>query len=80
MLSDGSRQTNLSVPGVHCANCIRAIEDGLRSLPEVVQARVNLTTRRVAITWQGENPPPMIETLEALGYAAHLFEIEAEAR
>ncbi len=80
VLSDGSRQTNLSVPGVHCANCIRAIEDGLRSLPEVVQARVNLTTRRVAITWHGENPPPMIETLEALGYPAHLFEIEAEAR
>ncbi len=77
-LPDGTRQTDLSVPGVHCANCIRAIEDGLRGLPDVIEARVNLSTRRVAIKWQGDEPPPMIETLAKLGYPAHLFDTGPE--
>ncbi|BCH32778.1 copper-translocating P-type ATPase [Mesorhizobium sp. L-8-10] len=77
-LDDGLRQTDLSVPGVHCANCIRAIEGGLRRLPDVVQVRVNLSTRRVAIKWRGEEPPPLIETLAELGYSAQLFDAGAE--
>lgn len=77
-LGDGLRQTDLAVPGAHCANCIRAIEDGLGRLPSVVQARVNLSTRRVAIKWRGDEPPPMIEALATLGYPAHLFDTGSE--
>ncbi|MEK1930595.1 MAG: heavy metal translocating P-type ATPase, partial [Pararhizobium sp.] len=75
-LGDGSHQTDFSVPGVHCANCIRAIEGGLSRLPGVDQARVNLSSRRVSVKWRGDPAPPMIETLSALGYAAHLSEPE----
>ncbi len=71
-------QTDLSVPGVHCAACIRTVERGLGKLAGVESARVNLSTRRVGVKWRGETPPPMIAALSALGYPAHLFEAEAD--
>src|SRR5262245_56962044 len=77
-LGDGLRQTDLSVPGAHCANCIRAIESGLARLPGVEHARVNLSTKRVSIRWRDDQTPPMLETLDGLGYPAHLFDAESE--
>lgn len=77
-LGEGLRQTDLSVPGMHCGACIRAIEKGLGKLPGVEQARVNLSTRRVAVKWRGEAAPPLIETLDGLGYSAHLFDMDAD--
>lgn len=75
-LGGGLRQTDLAVPGVHCANCIRAVETGLARLPGVEEARVNLSTRRVRVKWRGEEVPAMLETLAGLGYPGHLFEME----
>lgn len=73
-LGDGLRQTDLSVPEAHCAACISKIEGGLGELPDVEHARLNLSTRRVTVKWRGDTPPPLIETLAAAGYSAHLFE------
>lgn len=72
-LGDGLRQSDLSVPGIHCGRCIGAIEGAFRRVPGVVGARVNLSSRRVAVKWQGDDPPPIVETLHDLGYDAHLF-------
>ncbi|MBM6583405.1 cadmium-translocating P-type ATPase [Microvirga sp. BT689] len=74
-LGDGSRQTDLSVPGVRCAACIAAVERTLARLPGVERARVNLSTRRVAVAWRTADgtPPDMIGTLRGIGYEAHLF-------
>ena len=74
-LGDGSRQTDLSVPGVRCAACIAAVERTLARLPGVERARVNLSTRRVAVAWRsaGGTPPDMIGALRGIGYEAHLF-------
>ncbi|WP_341487728.1 cation-translocating P-type ATPase [Pararhizobium sp. A13] len=77
-LDNGLYQTDLSVPGVRCANCIRTIEGQLSRLPGVEQARVNLSSRRVSVKWRGDQVPPMIETLSELGYAAHLSETKAD--
>jgi Cu2+-exporting ATPase len=69
------RQIDLSVPDIHCGACIHGIETRLGGLPGVVAVRANLTTRRVAIRWRADSrPPPVIETLEALGYRAHIFD------
>ncbi|MBN9447047.1 MAG: heavy metal translocating P-type ATPase, partial [Bosea sp.] len=68
----GARQTDLSVPGIHCGGCIATIEKALSALPGVERARVNLSTKRVAIRWRGEVPPALAETLAAVGYDAHL--------
>ena len=51
-LGDGTRQTDLSVPGVKCAACIAAVERTLAKLPGVEAARVNLSTKRVAVSWR----------------------------
>src|SRR6516164_6209283 len=71
-VEDGLRQTNLSVPDIHCGGCLQRIETALTRLNGVVRARANLSTRRVTVVWRGDVPPPFMPTLEALGYRAHL--------
>jgi Cu2+-exporting ATPase len=73
-LGNGAYQVELSVPGVHCAACIQAIERRLKVLRGVTTARVNLSTKRVSVQWQGQEPPAIIEALADIGYPAHLFE------
>ncbi len=73
-LGDGRRQVDLSVPAVHCADCIRAVERALGRLETVERARVNLTLRRVSVIWRGDAVPLIVETLARLGYPPHLFE------
>ena len=73
------RQTDLSVPAIHCGGCISTIERALGALPGVVQARVNLSTRRVSVRWRGAMPPPLVATLRHAGYDAHLHDIDADA-
>lgn len=79
-LGDGLRQTDLAVPGIHCAACIQTIESGLTRLAGVTHVRVNLSTRRVAVKWRGETAPDLLGALARLGYPGHLFESDAHAR
>lgn len=71
-LGDGIFQTDLSIPSMRCAACMSTIETGLASLENVVSARVNLSTKRVAVKWKGADAPPMIQKLDSLGYPTHL--------
>lgn len=74
-VGDGIRQTDLSVPGIHCGGCIQKVEKALGALPGVENARVNLSTKRVAIRWQADKPPaPFVEALSKIGYDAHLYD------
>ena len=73
-LGQGLRQTDLSVPGVHCAGCIRTVENGLRKLDGVEHARVNLSTRRASVQWRGEEAPDLLSALDTLGFPGHLAE------
>jgi len=78
-VGEGVRQTDLSVPGIHCGGCIHKVEAALGALPGVENARVNLSTKRVAIRWRAHKPPaPFIETLNKIGYDAHLHDAGAE--
>ncbi|MGY2902618.1 heavy metal translocating P-type ATPase [Bradyrhizobium sp. URHC0002] len=81
IVADGVRQTDLSVPAIHCGTCIRTIEKALGGLAGVESARVNLSTRRVTVRWQADGPPPpLIETLEQAGFQAHLFDFEPDSK
>ena len=74
-IGEGLRQTDLSIPTIHCGGCIQKIEQTLGVLPGVEQARVNLSARRVTIRWRADNTPaPFIETLRRIGYEAHLYD------
>lgn len=81
VVSDGIRQTDLSIPSIHCGGCIQKIETALCVLPGVEQARVNLSTKRVSVRWETDKPPPpFIETLERIGYHAHLNDLDADGK
>lgn len=74
-LGDGTMQTDFSVPKVHCAACIGAIETALGRVEGIVSARVNLTARRVVVKWRRDGAvPPMIDTLWRAGYEATIAE------
>lgn len=77
-LRDGLRQTDLSVPDIHCGGCLQRIEAALGKLDGVAFARANLSTRRVCIQWKGDIPPPLIATLKQIGYQAHIHDIGAD--
>lgn len=51
---DGNHHLNLMVDGIHCAACVWLIETLLQRNPTVLHARVNMTTRRLRLSWQGE--------------------------
>jgi len=76
-LHDGLRQTELSVPDMHCGGCLQKIESVLGRLDRVANARANLSTRSVTVLWGGDTPPPLIATLRGIGYQAHLHQMAA---
>ncbi|WP_246727910.1 heavy metal translocating P-type ATPase [Chelativorans sp. Marseille-P2723] len=78
-LSPTLMQTDLSVPGAHCAACIKAIEKALVTLPGVEAARLNLSTRRVSVQWRKDGPvPPFFKALSKAGYESTLFSEDPE--
>ena len=48
------KHLTLAVDGVHCPACIQKIESGLASFSGVTEARLNYTTKRLALIWNGE--------------------------
>jgi Cu2+-exporting ATPase len=80
LVGDGIRQTDLSVPSIHCGACIRNVETALSALPGVEAARVNLSTKRATIRWHDGTPPPFIATLRRAGYDAHIYDAGAETK
>ena len=62
----------LSLPTVHCAACITAVERELSRQAGVQSARVNLTLKRVSIEADPEvTAEDMIRVLAGIGYEAH---------
>jgi len=67
---DGTETLHLMVEGMHCAACVWLIESLLAKQPGVVEARLNMTTRRLVIRWrQGENDAnAVIAPVMSIGY------------
>ncbi len=74
------------VEGLHCPSCIREIEGALQKNPIIKNARVNLTTQRLAVEWSGESQDAtagndeVIETLKDLGFNGYLFRDDPSAK
>ncbi|ETO16891.1 nitrogen fixation protein FixI (coupling cation pump) [Reticulomyxa filosa] len=63
-------EINLLVEGIQCGSCIWLIEKTLKTDPLVTHARVNLSTNRLHIAWNGEKNDYLkfIEIIQKLGY------------
>jgi Cu2+-exporting ATPase len=67
---EGVNRVNLVVEGLHCAACVWLIETVLSRQPGVVSARVNMTTRRLALAWRADetDADTLVGTVARLGY------------
>jgi len=77
--ADGRQTLHLMVHGVHCGGCVRRIEQALLADPAVATARVNLTTRRLRVAWDGpkEVALRLMALLGGLGFRAVPYDPEA---
>ena len=68
----------LMVEGIHCGGCVAKIERALADQPGVRRGRVNMTTRRLSLAWDG--PPSqgsdLVATVARLGYRVAPFDPE----
>jgi P-type Cu2+ transporter len=78
----GLANLNLAVENLHCGGCVRRIEDTLTAEPGVTQARVNLTTRRLALQWREDQAEAgdLLGAVAALGYRLVPFDPDLLAR
>lgn len=69
-LPGGDCQMRLVVDGLTCGACVWLIESALRREKDVVDARVNLTTRRLTLRWHGDaaRANALAGILRRLGY------------
>ena len=62
-------ETVLAVPGMHCAGCISKIERGMKDVPGVAAARVNLSARQVTIRHDpAMKDRDLVTALERIGF------------
>lgn len=64
--------TILALEGMTCASCAMRIEKGLKRVPGVIDAQVNLATERGTVTYNPEQTgvEQMIQKVETVGYKA----------
>ncbi|MGB0682699.1 MAG: heavy metal translocating P-type ATPase metal-binding domain-containing protein [Magnetovibrionaceae bacterium] len=67
---EGRHRLHLFVEGIHCAACVWLIESVLARQPGLVEGRVNMTTRRLAVTWEPDQTSAndILEPVLKLGY------------
>jgi Cu2+-exporting ATPase len=74
-LGEGTLGIELAVDGIACGACIGRIENAVKSLPGVREARLNFTNRRLHVAWADGalKPAQILQALEASGYQGHPF-------
>ncbi|HZQ12945.1 MAG TPA: heavy metal translocating P-type ATPase [Pseudolabrys sp.] len=71
----GTLGMDLAVEGVACGACIGRIENAVKRLPGVTDARLNFTNRRLHVAWADGalKPAEIVGALERIGYRGHPF-------
>ncbi len=74
--SQSTSQATFTLEGMTCASCSMRIEKGLKKVPGVLDAQVNLATERGTVTYDPEQTgiEQMVQKVEAVGYKAALVE------
>ncbi len=65
-------QVTFDLEGMTCASCAMRIEKGLKKVPGVIDAQVNLASERAIVTYHPEvtGPEQMVQKVETVGYKA----------
>ncbi|NBX03005.1 MAG: cadmium-translocating P-type ATPase [Alphaproteobacteria bacterium] len=73
---DGMLSLNLLVDGMHCPSCVAIIEGALKKQEDVTRARLNLSTRRLNVVWNGaaSRGDAFVQMINAMGYRAVPFD------
>ncbi|MCC7049630.1 MAG: cadmium-translocating P-type ATPase [Alphaproteobacteria bacterium] len=79
--ANGTRILHLMVEGLQCAACVWLIESVLARQPGVVEARVNMSTRRLRLRWRPDatTGSRLIEAVQRLGYRLTPFDTRRAA-
>ncbi len=74
--ADGLQQITLLIEGAHCANCIARIENSLTAVAGVKTARLNLSTGRLLVEWQGlaNQAGALAKQVEDLGFGVRALD------
>jgi len=77
---NGRFELDLMVRGAKCGGCIAKIEGGMNALDGVENARLNLSTGRLAVAWRGSKDlaRQMTARLSELGYTAAPFDAQTQ--
>ena len=72
----GRSRLHLLVEGIHCGGCVAKIERALARQPGIAEARVNLSTRRLNLAWQGgaERAAELASVVSRLGFPVVPFD------
>jgi copper chaperone CopZ len=70
----GIQETTIAVSGMFCSSCSSAVEQALKRLDGVAEARADLKDDRVRVRYHGDKvtPPRMAEAIRKAGYRASL--------
>lgn len=77
--TDHYKSLDLLIEGVHCAACIQKIESTIARQPDVKYVRLNFTTKRLNITWDGaaDRANDFVTQIRGLGYGVQAFNPDA---
>lgn len=78
LLTDGSALYTVSIPAIHCGQCISTIERRLAQVEGIKSARANLSLKRATITLADgtQSPLKFVQALENAGFAVHTLDDE----
>ena len=73
---DGTYTLNLFVEGLHCSSCVWLIEEALKKQENITYARLNMSTRRLVIEWNGSKKlgSEYTNLICKMGYKATAFD------
>lgn len=65
-----------AISGMHCASCVRVIEDALKEVKGVEKANVNLATNKATVTYDQNSTDDnkLIDAVSSVGYKAKIQE------
>jgi len=66
------RQATFAIEGMTCASCAMRIEKGLKKIPGIIDANVNLATEKAMVTYDPAQAAieQMVQKVDAVGYKA----------